>query len=225
MASFLQDLKSASASFLSKAKRKIRDIVPIGKKTKEAADWFMDLIQGLTRDKPTSTRAGKVPLRLNPVSVPKIGGLYYYSYDAKHKFKLKYFDEFPIIVCVELNADGWFGLNLHYIPPQDRQELLTALMKIGNSVQSEMQYMNISYSLLKQVSASTMWKACFKRYLTPHVKSKIIEVNPMDWERVIFLPQEQFVTYNDQHNAKRGAAPSRKKVSKMDVWRDSAKKR
>ena len=167
---------------------------------------------------------------LKSVAKPTIGGMYYYVYDAKFREKLKWFDLYPLIICIEYWEKGWIGLNLHYIPPQARQELLTALMKIGNNAESESRYMQISYNLLQQVSADKMWKQCVHKYIengkendpidgrTVFIKSKIIEVNPFDWEKVIYLPQEQFVTYTNEGKAKRGDARIKRAVAKTTVW-------
>jgi hypothetical protein len=45
---------------------------------------------------------------------------------------------------------------------------------------------------------------CIKRYLTPHIKSKLLAVQPDEWDAAIMLPVHQF----------KGAKPE-------TVWKDS----
>ena len=51
------------------------------------------------------------------------------------------------------------------------------------------------------------YKPCFKHYLSAHIKSKLLLIEPADWEIAIFLPTESF-----------------RKVSKDTVWKESRKK-
>ena len=50
------------------------------------------------------------------------------------------------------------------------------------------------------------FKPCFKHYLSEHVNSKLLLIEPADWEIAIFLPTESF-----------------RKVSKETVWKESRK--
>jgi len=64
----------------------------------------------------------------------------------------------------------------------------------------------MSYELLKGAAKLTMYKPCFKHYLTNHVKSNIVEIPADNWEQVLFLPTENF-----------------KKKTKDQVWQESKK--
>ena len=57
------------------------------------------------------------------------GRMYCFFYDAKHKEKLPYWDRFPVVLILDLQQDGFTGLNLHYIPPMYRVRLLYELYK------------------------------------------------------------------------------------------------
>ena len=42
-----------------------------------------------------------------------------YFYDPKTKQQMKYYDRFPLIMCVQMYNNG-LGLNFHYLPPMLR---------------------------------------------------------------------------------------------------------
>ena len=65
----------------------------------------------------------------------------------------------------------------------------------------------MTYDLLKQIKGKPFYKACYKHYLSSHVRSAFAKVDSADWEIAIFLPIESF------------------KKSSMDaVWKESRKK-
>ena len=69
------------------------------------------------------------------------------------------------------------------------------------------QQFRITYDLLKASSRLRYFRPCFKHYLSAHVKSKFLLIEPADWEIAIFLPTDSF-----------------RKVSKETVWRQSRSK-
>jgi hypothetical protein len=123
----------------------------------------------------------------NPVKDPFIGGMFMWVYDAKHKDTLPYWDAFPLVIIVEKYADGFLGLNVHYLPPILRAKLLDILFG-HKTKKSTRQYMNISYKILVSAMKTPYYAPCVKRYLTSHIKSKIIKVDHEEWENTAFLP-------------------------------------
>jgi len=103
--------------------------------------------------------------------------------------------------------DGWHSLNLHYLPPKQRQVLITRLManlsdtKLDNNTR-----LKINYQLMKGVSKYKLFKPCFKRYLVSHVKTTVRPIPMRHWAKAILLPVAQF-----------------KKASQSKVWSDSLK--
>jgi gp2 DNA end protector protein len=134
--------------------------------------------------------------------------MYQYVYDAKTKEKLPYWDAFPLIVCINVYADGWLGLNLHYLPPILRAKLLDKLMEYSKTIRTggngKRTYMHLSYKMLSRLSQVPFFQHCIKRYLASHVQSKIMRVNSSFWEEVAFLPTQQF-----------------KKAPDSTVWKDA----
>ena len=80
--------------------------------TTAAREWF--------RKKVRDTRINRQKLMSasdRAASMPTSGMMYCYSYDPKHKKKLEYYDEFPLIFMVEPAKGGFIGINLHYVSP------------------------------------------------------------------------------------------------------------
>jgi hypothetical protein len=133
------------------------------------------------------------------------GGLYFFYYDPKTKADLPYYDRFPLVLVLNIEADGFTGLNLHYLPIQYRVAFLDKLMDFavvdGNK---DIQRMNVTYDILNASRRFKEFKPCFKKYLMSHVQSKILAVQPNEWDVAAFLPIQQF----------RKAAPAK-------VWQES----
>ncbi len=132
---------------------------------------------------------------------PIIGGMFHFIYSPKFKDVLPHWDRYPLVIPMEIYNDGFLGLNLHYLPPVLRAKLLDELMKYKETSRSKEIYMNVSYKLLSGVIKSSLFKPCVKRYLSSHIKSKLIKVAPDYWEQVAFLPTQEF-----------------QKASTADVW-------
>lgn len=124
---------------------------------------------------------------------PFIGGMFFFIYDAKHKETLPYWDKFPLVIPIEMYNDGFLGLNLHYLPPFERLLLLNRLRVFKTGSQTVQQYMKISYALLKQYAKTKAYIPTIHRYLTSHLRSRLVQVNSDDWHKVVELPVQKFV--------------------------------
>ena len=133
------------------------------------------------------------------------GKMYTFWYDPKWKEKLPYYDRFPMIILVDAAQGGFYGINLHYLPPLLRARFLDALMSTMNDTTlTEKSRLRISYNILKSVNKFKEFQPCFKHYLSKHVASRIAEIPADEWETAIFLPTEKF-----------------EKASKRSVWNRS----
>jgi len=171
-------------------------------RTASARDWLKAKIQNLTVDANTLMQ-DKNSLKDSTI----IGKMYFYYYDPKTKYKLQYYDRFPLVIPVEEYKDGFLGLNLHYIHPKNRVILLDKLSEtLSNNKYDEKTKFRLNYSFLK--SASKVFEAtpCIKRYLFNHVKSRFLQINADEWDIAVLLPVEDFKgasmsqVYNDSRN-------------------------
>jgi hypothetical protein len=124
---------------------------------------------------------------------PKIGRMFVYAYDAKHKDTLPYWDKFPLIFLIGKAKNGFLGLNLHYLSPKYRAILFDALLSIVNNTSiTEKRKLNLTYKLLKNTQEFSLFSPCIKHYLTNHLVSRAVEIAYNEWEDAIFLPIADF---------------------------------
>lgn len=134
-----------------------------------------------------------------------MGGMYFFRYDPKHKDTLPYYDKFPLILLFALDKEHFWGINLHYITPTQRGEILLKLYQINNISDEDMnkKRIKLSYQLLMALSKDKFVKHAVKCYLYTHVKSRFIRVHQDQWISSVYLPVEMF-----------------EKQGKHKVWRD-----
>lgn len=159
--------------------------------TANSMKWFMDDYANKFKGTLTS---GFMRVEKDQLTTQiKVGKMYVFLYDPKHKDTLAYYDRSPCIFPIERYSDGFLGINLHYLPPILRVKLLDALFELVNKPKlPENRKLNISYQILKSAAASKWFKPCIKRYLSKHVKSRFLEVPYDNWGQVPFLPISQF---------------------------------
>ncbi len=157
-------------------------------RTKESREWF--------RKRMTSLRSSRlnrdVLMKNEELSItnkPEVGSMCMYFYDPKTKKTLPYYDAFPLIIVVGPAEGGFYGLNLHYLPPVLRAKMLDKLLdNLNNTKYNESTRFKVNYELLQRLSGAPYYKACLKRYLFNHVKSKFATVNAPEWEIATFIP-------------------------------------
>ena len=122
------------------------------------------------------------------------GGLYFYAYDAKYKDKHPKWDSFPMTIILKKTKTGFLGLNLHYLPINQRSVLLGRMLQ-SNSIYDKRKdklKLTITYDLLKSSSAFRGYEKCVKEYLFTNIQSKILPLDPHEWLYAIILPLENF---------------------------------
>lgn len=146
--------------------------------------------------------------RLQSLSENSIGKMYTFTYDPKLKEVLPYYDIYPLIFPIEYYGDSMLGINLHYLPPVLRAQLMDALYTtLNNDKYNKTTRLQISYSILKGASRFRYFKPCIKKYLFDHIRSPFIYIAPDEWDIAVFLPTQRFI----------------KKTSEQ-VWAESRKK-
>ncbi len=155
----------------------------------EAMKWFIQKAKELGP-------LGKAVLkdeRLIKVGRPIPGDMIMYTYNPKLKKQLPYYDTFPLTIVVGPAQDGFYGINLHYLPPKVRAIFLDNLSAVAsNKYYNKTTKFRITYNLLKATKNYKYFKPCFKHYLTKHVSSNISKVNAAEWHIAIFLETAAF---------------------------------
>lgn len=135
------------------------------------------------------------------------GKLYLYMYDAKHKATLPYWDRYPLVFPFRTVKDGFYGLNMHYLPYEYRIKILNKLIDIDLSKYTNNKKLMLSWDLISGSSKLKLLQPCVHMYLYNHLMSGLKQVQPKDWATAMLLPVQQFV----------GA-------SNTTVWNDSKRK-
>lgn len=160
----------------------------INPRTQESRDWFRKRIQTLRRVNRLDLMK-EDELKLVNRQQPLIGSMNMFFYDPKHKDTLPFYDRFPLAIIIGPAEQGFYGLNLHYLPPVLRAKLLDSLMDITNNEKyDETTRFRLNYKLLQGAAKFKYYKPCLKHYLTQHVKSRLARVSAPEWEIATFLP-------------------------------------
>lgn len=170
-------------------------------RTKESREWFRKKSSNL-RSINREALMKEDPLKKRDVSkadnAELIGSMQMFFYDPKHKKTLPYYDAFPLVIIVGPAEGGFYGLNLHYLPPILRAKFLDALMGVLGTKMTQSARRALTYKMLKKTAKMRYYKPCLKHYLTAHVKSRFAEVQTPEWEIATFLPTAQFRKANSQ---------------------------
>lgn len=167
-----------------------KGIVP---RTKNSMEWFRNKARNLRNVNRESLL--KDPA-LQRARRPMLGDMCMFFYDPKTKDQLPYYDKFPLVVIVDNAPGGFYGLNLHYLPPPLRAKFLDALIQASSGGQDEGSKFRARYRVLKASQKMKLYKPTLKRYLTSHVKGRIAKVDGPEWEIAVFLPVQQFEKAN-----------------------------
>lgn len=170
----------------------------------KAMQWFKEKYPTLKPSDLTQREflADKDRRRRNPLP----GRLYMFLYKPKGKAILPYYDKFPLVFPFRKVEGGFFGLNMHYLSPIYRAKLMDGLYDTisGTTNLDENTKLKISYKILESASKYKWFKPCVKHYLTSHMASHLIYIEPNEWNLALFVPTEQFM-----------------KTKKTNVWQDS----
>jgi hypothetical protein len=158
-------------------------------RTDESRNWLKQNVKDLSvNQKSITDDKSRIAKTIYP------GKMYFFFYDPKLKNQLPFYDRFPLVIPVEKYADGFLGLNLHYLPVKYRVILLDKLYDtLNNDKFDDTTKLRISYDLLSGAARYKEYAPCLKRYLNGHIQSRVISVEPSSWEIAIFLPVEKFV--------------------------------
>ena len=175
-------------------------------RTQQARSWFRDKAADtrITPNRIISTAAQKqTGSALTQKTLP--GRMYAFFYDPKHKKTLPYYDRFPLIFKIANTSGGFYGMNLHYLPPTLRAKLMDALYTLASDTRyDENTRLQLSYEMLNKSARFKFFKPTVKKYLNAHVKSRFVFIDATEWDIALFLPTERFV-----------------KSNKNNVWRES----
>lgn len=194
----------------------------------KALSWFRDNVKllsgGLNANLLMTQKANRLRSRVG------VGRMTLFFYQAKYRQTLPYYDKFPLVIVLKQYPDGFLGLNLHYLPIKQRLLILNAFYEFYKSRNIDWLDENIrlnnyvDYQMLTKLTngAAKFYKPCVKRYLYKGndergggIKSRFFVVEPIEWEKMLILPVERFVSEKKNQT---------KSVTSQSVQADSMKK-
>jgi len=171
--------------------------------SQESLKWMKSKIQEIRSPSALALNISKEKSR--QTTNIKLGRLYCFYYDPKGKDDLPYYDRFPMVLILDKYMDGFLGLNLHYLPYRYRVAFLKKLLQYAVlDKDDEIQRLRVTYEILTASKRLKEFQPCIKRYLYSHTMSKVLAIQPSEWEVATLLPLQQF----------RKAKPNK-------VWQDS----
>jgi hypothetical protein len=175
-----------------------------GVMTKDSLKWLGQKITELRNPALIPSAIKKEDVR-NVKSV-QTGAMYFFYYDPKLKEELPYYDKFPLTLILEKYNDGFLAVNLHYLPFKWRVAFMSKLIPYGaaRNNQEEVARLHVTYDILEATRTLKEFRPCLKRYLYDHMQSRILAVQPNEWDTALALPIQQF-----------------KKATAKEVWADS----
>ena len=173
----------------------------INTKTEEAREWFRKEASSVKRINPESI------IKQSPTtsSTSAIGKMFLFGYSPKHEKTLPYYDRFPLVFPFVKVPDGFYGINMHYLPPPMRAILMDGLYDyvIDSPLDANVR-LKMTYRALQSASKLRFFKPCVKHYLNNQVQTDMAQVPASLWDIALFLPLERFA-----------------KASKAQVYADS----
>ena len=174
-------------------------------RTQASRNWFRD------QAKSTAVTPSRIVRESADVSSSNVfgpGTMTLFQYDPLTKETLPYYDRFPLVFVVEMQARGFLGINLHYLPLNYRAILMDSLYDLKNNENyNQTTKLRLSYEVLKSASKFKYARPCFKRYIMERVRSRFVPINADQWDTALFLPLQRFT-----------------KASTQMVYRDSLRK-
>jgi hypothetical protein len=161
----------------------------VGTHTQLSLEWFRTNIRRIF------DRRNNEKVYLDGTKVGEIqeGNMYMMFYNAKTKKKLPWYDRFPLVIPFDKRSveNGFYGINLHYIPPLYRQNLLEEMYKYSKGEGVE-----IDYQYFRSVSRLKPAIPCIKRYLYSRIKRVPLQVQKEYWDVAAMLPTANFGNVN-----------------------------
>ena len=168
----------------------LADKAELSKGTMGSKQAFLKLVMA----QPAIKNINSVTSKLEVLSSVKPGMLITFEYQPKYADKMLYWDRYPLVYVTQVNQDGWYGFNLHYLHPKLRARLFYDLEKKG-----------------VPIIDNDIAKLCIKRYLSGHVARAPRLFTKDLWEIAVQLPFEDFQKRGSQYVWKKTATVSKKR--------------
>lgn len=162
----------------------------------ESQRWFRQKATEVSKNKTVPTNIILEKEHIPSIkNIKQVGSLFLYNYAPKHKKTLDYYDTFPIVFPFKMVTQGFYGLNLHYLPTPYRAIFMDNMYSLLNSKDMEQnttRLAKMTYSVLESRRNLRFFQPCIHMYLHKNIRSKIAFIPPKEWELALFLPLQRF---------------------------------
>lgn len=116
--------------------------------------------------------------------------LYSFTYTAKHLKRLEEYDRHPLIIPLFVGPKSTLGLNLHWVNPFFRYQLVQYLMGVSGQMTNRKKIVRITYGMLKRDKFLQSGLMGIRRYLHSHMKNSV--AIPKDSINLNMLKQSRY---------------------------------
>lgn len=121
----------------------------------------------------------------------RVGEMYCFAYPVpKYRDTLPFYDQIPVVICTEVNRNGFEGVNIHYFPIEEREKFFKNIVERRTAVSFGEQ---TRFKMPMEVDIG------YRSYLKRKVFSSIIHIRATDWFSALYLPIQKF--YGRRWNA------------------------
>jgi hypothetical protein len=125
------------------------------------------------------------------VNVPVVGRMYTFTYEAKYKNTLPFWDAQPVVLVIQLHDNGDFtGLNFHYLPLDLRVKCFYLLDH--QTRPNDTKTLSVTWEKLVASAAKKMAEVTVKRYIKKNLKSRLTQIPAKNWFLALALPLADF---------------------------------
>lgn len=153
----------------------------------KASKWFSSAVSTITDKLPDGM------VDISSSKTPPVGEIILYKYDPKTKETLPYYDTNPLVLVIDFTPTGFTGINLHYIPPEVRRQLIKKMKAAKESSRNGVDYIQKVLPMLSAIGGSKLFEHAYKKYLGSHVRSRIAVLGVSTWTITTNLPLQSFV--------------------------------
>jgi len=166
-------------------------------RTADAREWYRNQASGISKSQANPDRLIREMGSDRYRNQFRMGNMYMFAYDPKHKDTLPYYDRYPLIFPINKASGGFLGINFHYLPLPLRAKLMDQLYSVtSNKLYNETTRLRINYDLLNGVAKFKEFRPTVKHYLTSQMRTRLVYINPTEWDIALFLPSPAFVGAN-----------------------------
>tara|TARA_B100001750_G_scaffold84549_1_gene66798 strand:+ start:598 stop:1617 length:1020 start_codon:yes stop_codon:yes gene_type:complete len=128
-----------------------------------------------------------------------LGRMYFFRYEPDveitNQTRNEIYDNYPLIFLLYEDADNFSGINFHYMSPKQRKILLGNMFLYLNNEKYDRSTKILAQAFRNRVMSERKLryaKLAYRSYRPDNIRSKIVQVHPLDWELAIGVNTERF---------------------------------